>query len=269
MKSPLKPMMTMRLLQSVLFCCALVPVSSLQAKPVKTAGDVKIDEAKIEIMLREQRARGVSDSPELRKAIRQSLVVQAAIANEARKVDLHKTPLVQAQIELAQQNVLVQAWQQKVLVDRPPRDDEIKMEYDRQLTTLGSTDFRLRHILVKDESTANDLINKIKGGAKLADLARENSLDAQTRERGGAADWTNVSQLLPPLAEALKLLANGQLAPQPVKTDAGWHVLQREDSRLFQAMSYEQAKPQMQAIVARRILDQYINKLIESTGVKK
>ena len=74
--------------------------------------------------------------------------------------------------------------------------------------------------------------------------------------------------LLPPLAEAIKSLANGQLAPQPVKTDVGWHVLQREESRPYQTVSYEQAKPQMQAIIARRLLDQRIKALLDKAQVK-
>ena len=289
-------MMTSRLFQSLLLCVALALAGSVQAKPAKksktpatsvTSSTSEADEGRTllaqpfvtvngepqpnawaEILLREQRARGAADSPELRNAVRQSLVTQAAMAQEARKAGLHKNPLLQAQMELAQQNLLVQAWQQKVLADRPPQEDEIKAEYERQLASLGTTDYRLRHILVKDEATAKSLIEKIKAGAKLADLAQENSLDAQTRERGGASDWTNVSMLLPPLAEAIKSLAKGQLAPQPIKTDAGWHLLQREESRPFQTMSYEQAKPQMQGIVARRILDQRIKALLDTAQVK-
>ena len=281
------PISTSRLPRGLLLCCALALAASVQAKTQKSAKNPDAEEAKsvlaqpfvtvngeaqsnarAEILLREQRARGAADSPELRNAVRQTIVVQAVMAQEARKAGIHKNPLLQAQVELSQQNLLVQAWQQSVLAERPPRDDELKAEFDRQLATLGDTDYRLRHILVKDEATAKSLIEKIKAGAKLADLAPENSLDAETRQRGGAADWSNVALLMPPLAEALKPLANGQLAPQPVKTVAGWHVLQREDSRPFQTMSFDQAKPQMQAIVARRIIDARVNELVTKAKVK-
>ena len=280
----------LRLLQSLFLCAALALAGSVQAKPAKeskTAVTAEAEDARAllaqpfvtvngeplpnawaEVLLREQRARGADDTPKLRNAVRQNLVALALMVQEARKAALHKTPLLQAQMELAQQNLLVQAWQQKMLADHPPLEGEIKAEYERQLASLGNTDYRLRHILVKDEATAKGLIEKVKAGAKLADLALENSLDAQTRERGGASDWTNVSMLLPLLVEAIKPLANGQLAPQPVKTDAGWHVLQREESRPTQTMSYEQAIPQMQAIVARRILDQQIKALMDSAKVK-
>ena len=224
--------------------------------------------ARAEVMLRERLARGAADSPQLRNVVRQTLVAQAVMAQEARKARLQNAPLLQAQIELAQQNLLASAWQQKVLADNPPTEADLKAEYQRQLASLGDTDYRLRHLLVEDEATAKALIGKIRAGAKLDELARENSQDAETRERGGLSDWINVSRLMPPLAEALKTLSDGQLAPQPIKTDAGWHVLQREESRPLQTMSYEQAKPQMQAIVARRLLDARVKELVGRANVK-
>lgn len=244
-------------------------VSNSYADSVKHKEPAELGDTKFELALREQRMRGAADSPELRNAVRQNLVALAAMAREARKVGLHKQAIVKAQLELAEQNLLAQAWQQKALLDRPPREDELRVEYDRLLAGLGSTDYRLRHILVEQEGTAKNLIEQLKGGAKFADLAQANSLDAQTRVRGGETDWVNVSALAAPLADALKSLTNGQFASAPVKTETGWHVLQREDSRPFEAMTYEQAKPQIQAIVGQRLLAERIKELTETTKEKK
>lgn len=289
------PISSSRLPLTLLLCFALVlnahaqakSASTVSATPTKSTGSSVTEEtqallaqpyvtvngetqsnARAEILLREHLGRGATDSAELRASIRQALIVQAVMAQEARKAGMLKNPLLQAQMDLAQLSLLTQAWQQKVLAENPPHEDALKAEYDRQLRSLGTTDYRLRHVLVKDEATAKSLIDKIRAGAKFADLAMENSLDAETRQRGGAADWTNVAKLLPPLAETLKSLADGQLSPLPVKTTAGWHVLQREESRPFQIMSYEQAKPQLQSIVGRRIIDARIKELVEKAKVK-
>lgn len=243
------------------------PQATLATAFVTVNGEAQSN-ARAEILLREQIARGAPDSPEMRAAVRQTLITQLLMMQEARKAGLDKNPLLQAQIELTQNNLLAQAWQQKVLADNPPKDAEIKAEYERQLAGLGDTDYRLRHVLVKDEASAKGLLEKIRGGAKLADLALENSLDAATRERGGLSDWTNTAMLMPALSETLKSLSNGQVASQSVKTEAGWHVLQREESRPFQAMSFEQAKPQMQAVIARRMLDAKVQLLINQAKVK-
>jgi peptidyl-prolyl cis-trans isomerase C len=276
---------------SLLLCCALVLAGvahASDAKPktktnveaeaedtqvilaqpfVTVNGEVQTN-ARAEILLREYMVRGAKNSPELRATVQQILVIQAIMAQEARKANLHKNPLLQAQIELAEQDLLAQAWQQKVLAETPPDEVAIKAEYDRQFSSLGDTDYRVRHLLLKDEATAKSLIKKIKSGARLADLAIDHSLDTETRLRGGITDWTNVAMLLPPLAEALKPLAHGQVAPNPVKTDAGWHVLQLEDRRPFQTMSQDQARPQMQAVIARRKLDARIQELTQNAKVK-
>lgn len=276
-----------RLSTPYLLCCLLLLGGGAEAKPPKPVtvsaevGGAAVlaqpfvivngesqSNARAEMLLREQLVRGAPDSPELRQAVRQSLVTQAVMAQEARKIGLLKNPLLQAQIELAQNDLLARAWQQKVLEERSPREDEVKAEYDRQLASLGDTDYRLRHVLVKDEASARALLDQIKTGAKLADLAQSNSLDNESRQRGGVSDWINVSRLMPPLADALKKLKNGEILWQPVQTDAGWHVLQREESRPFQTLPYEQAKPQMQAVVAQRIIEERLKALIEQAKVK-
>jgi hypothetical protein len=45
-------------------------------------------------------------------------------------------------------------------------------------------------------------------------------------------------------------------------------VLQREESRPVRTMSFEQAKPQMQAIFARRIIDARVTELVTKAKVK-
>lgn len=144
--------------------------------------------ARAEVLMREQLARGVTDSPELRAGIRQMLISQAVMAQEARKAGLDKNPLLQARIELAQQNLMAQAWQQKVRAENPIKDEDIKAEYELQRARMSEHGYQLRHLLVKEEAVARLLLDKIKSGGKLADLTAEYSQDRQTRERGGLTD---------------------------------------------------------------------------------
>jgi peptidyl-prolyl cis-trans isomerase C len=238
------------------------------ARPFVTINREGQSTARAEVLMREQLARGAVDSPELRTGVRQMLISQAVMAQEARKAGLDKNPLLQAQIELAQQNLMAQAWQQKVLAENSIKDEEIKAEYELQRARMSEHDYQLRHLLVKDETVARLLTDKIKSGGKLADLTAEYSQDGQTRERGGLTDWTNGSAMQPALAEAVKPLAKGQVTAQPIKTEAGWHILQLEDRRPFQTLSLEKARPQIQMMLARRLLDSKIEALIKQAIVK-
>jgi len=211
--------------------------------------------ARAEMLLREQLARGAGDTAELRQGVREALINQALMTQEARKAKLDANPLLQAQMELAQQNVLAQAWQQQVLSEAPVKEEDLKAEYDRQIARMGDKDYFLRHLLVTQEATARLLLEKVQSGAKMADLAKEYSQDAQSRERGGMTDWVNAADLAPALAESVKTASKGQLMNKLIKTDAGWHVLQVEDVRAFKAPAFAETKPQLATIVARLALD--------------
>jgi peptidyl-prolyl cis-trans isomerase C len=163
---------------------------------------------------------------------------------------------------------LAQAWQQKTLSELQIKDADIKAEYDRQVALLADTDYLIRHLLVKEEATAKLLIDKLSSTSKMADLARDYSLDAQTRERGGLTDWTNAAALSPALASAIKTLTKGKSASQPVKTDAGWHVLQLEDSRAAKFANLEDLKPQLGASLARRMLDERLKALQAQASIQ-
>jgi len=243
---------------------ALTAVDDVQvqlAKPFVTVNGQAVPNAHAEVLLREQLSRGAADSPELRQGVRQILISQSLMAQQAKTAGLASNPLVQAHMALAQQSVLAQAWQQQELGTLTIQDADIKAEYDSQLAKLGDTDYLIRHLLVKEEATAKLLVEKINAGGKLAALTREYSQDAQTRERGGLIDWTNVATLSPTLAAAVKATAKGKLANQPIQTDAGWHVLQVEDSRAAKFASLEEAKPQLTSLLLRRQLDERLKAL--------
>jgi parvulin-like peptidyl-prolyl isomerase len=84
-----------------------------------------------------------------------------------------------------------------------------------------------RHILVADEATAQSLIDQINQGADFAQLAIQHSLDGSTARTGGDLDWVSRGDLLQPEVEdAIFALQPGEMAPQPVRSSLGYHVIQ-------------------------------------------
>lgn len=238
------------------------------AQPFVTINGEVQPNARAEVLLREQLGRGVPDSADLRNGVREQLINQAMMAQEARKTGLDKEPLVQARIELARQNILAQAWQQKVLSEITVKDEDLQAEYQAQLARLGTQEYLVRHLLVADETTAKLLIEKLQSGAKMSDLAAQYSRDSSTQNRGGLTDWSPAGNLLPPLAKAVAQLDKGKLSAEPVRTDAGWHVLQLEDKREFTAPALESIRPQLTQIIAGRALENRAKALKAQTKVQ-
>ena len=52
----------------------------------------------------------------------------------------------------------------------PVSDAEVQAEYQAQIKALGTQEYQLRHVLVNDEKTAQQVLDKIKRGAQLAAL---------------------------------------------------------------------------------------------------
>lgn len=228
-----------------------VTVASPPSLALKINGQVSPVE-RGDLLLRDQLARGAADTPQLRTAIRETLINQTLMAQEAVKQSLDQLPLVKARAELAQQNTLAQAWQQKAMQDAVVSDVDIQAEYQVQVKALGTQEYRLRHVLVADEKTAQQVLAKAKSGSKFESLAAESSRDPGTRDKGGLSDWVAEGRLSPAILQAVQGLKNGQLAAQAVQTPAGWQVLRLEEKRALTPPTLEAVTPQLKLAVAQK-----------------
>ncbi|MBN1564219.1 MAG: peptidylprolyl isomerase [Anaerolineae bacterium] len=106
-----------------------------------------------------------------------------------------------------------------------------------------------RHILVKDEATARALIQQIQGGADFAALAAQYSFDGSTAQTGGDLSWVSEGDLLQKEVEdAIFALEPGQLAPEPVQSSLGYHVIQvleRVEDRPLSAAALAEKRQQV------------------------
>ena len=92
---------------------------------------------------------------------------------------------------------------------------------------------------------AEQLIKKIKGGAKFEDLAKANRSTPARRANGGDLGWFTTSRMVKPFADAVKGLKKGEITPEPVQTQYGWHVIQLEDTRDVTPPPFDQVKAQL------------------------
>lgn len=139
----------------------------------------------------------------------------------------------QFEMLLAQSNVTKEAFKdnlrfdllkQKATDDVKVSDKEIKAYYDQAKYELNA-----RHILVKDEKKAKEIVKKLKDGADFAQLAKEESIDGSA-ESGGELGWFTVGQMVTEFNDAAYALELNTVS-EPVKTEFGYHIIEVTDKR--------------------------------------
>jgi len=96
-------------------------------------------------------------SPQQRDKALDNLIGGRLVADEAMKDGLDKDPDTAYILQLTRLNVLEQAVEQRYLKDRKPTEQELRAEYETQLAAMPKTEYHARHILVKDEATAEQI----------------------------------------------------------------------------------------------------------------
>jgi peptidyl-prolyl cis-trans isomerase C len=266
---PLKPGLLIAGLSGLMFLTAC-NAQDATTKPGAPAGAVAIvngtpiSQARFDFLLKQAVAQGQTDNAELRKNIRENLIVQEMAAQEAVKKGLDKNPEVANQLDMARESVLVRAYLQDYIKTHPVSDSDLKAEYDKIKAKMGDTEYKASHILVPTEAEAKAIIAQLKKGAKFEKLASEKSKDPGSKAKGGDLGWNSPATFVKPFADAMVKLHKGQYTTEPVQSPFGWHVIKLEDTRALQAPPFEQVK----ANLAQRAQQQQVEKAIEELKAK-
>lgn len=203
-----------------------------------------------------------------RASLIKSLVKMESVAQAARKAGVDKNPDTQAELHLTDNDILVQAMLESYAKSHQPTDAELKSAYDAKVKAMDPNQYKARHILVKDQAQAQDIIKQLNKGASFATLAGKYSQDPGSAKNGGElGDWFSGSTMVPEFAHALSGLKKGQITQQPVQTQYGWHVIQLEDVRTNQPPSFEQMHDQLVNEVQNKAVGDYIKQITDSAKV--
>ncbi|CAI8716903.1 peptidylprolyl isomerase [Methylocaldum szegediense] len=199
---------------------------------------------------------GISDEQIVEELIKRELLSQEAEAQQ-----LTKDPKYAARLENANRMMLSQIAAEHFINTAAISDEDLKKEYDQRVGSLKMTEYKARHILVDSEQAAKDVIKKLQKGEKFADLAKKVSKDPGSKGSGGDLGWFNPQQMVPPFANAVVSLKNGELTQTPVQTQFGWHVILREDSREQPPPAFDAVKDQLRSMMQTQRLQQHIGEL--------
>ena len=222
---------------------ALYAAGVCYGQPVARVNGVAIPQNRVEQLVKNAVAQGQTDSPELRNRIRDVLINQEIMTQEAVKKGLDKNSEVSTQIEINKQQVLINAYLRDYFKVNPITEDTVKKEYEAAKARMGNREVKARHILVKQEDEAKQIIAQLKKNTNFEKTAAEKSTDSGSKGTGGDLGWINpnTAPMVPSFLDALKKLKKGQLTDVPVQSQFGWHVIRVDDERPATAPPFEEA----------------------------
>jgi len=159
---------------------------------------------------------------------------------------------------MARQAVLVRALLDNELKAHPVSDADLEKQYEQFKASMGTNEYKVRHILVDKEEDAKAIIAELNKGGDFAKLAKDKSKDPGSKDNGGDLDWGPAARYVKPFADAVTSLQKGQTTSTPVKTDFGYHVIRLDDIRPLQVPPFTELKDQFR----QRAQQQQIQRLV-------
>jgi len=220
-----------------------------------------IDTVKSEFAKRSRQPMNIPDERWTEELVNRELLYQ-----EAKKKGLYNDPDIRTKLALSARSILSDAYVQDYMKSVQVSDEDIQAEYNKYVEKMKSPEYKARHILVKDEKTAKQVIAKLKKGADFSELAKKKST-GPSGPKGGELGWFVPQQMVPAFSEAVSKLKDGEYTTEPVKTRFGYHVIIRDASREKQPPSLEKMKPSITAMIKQKKLQEHIKQLRETSTV--
>src|SRR5258706_11780729 len=230
---------------------------------------VTIPQSRIDAMNRELSAQGQPDNPERQQAVKEELVNREVLAQAAAKRGLDKSADVAAQMDMARQAVLVRALFESEVKAHPITDDMLRVQYEQFKASMGTSEYKVRHILVEKEDEAKAIITELNKGGDFAKIAKDKSKDPGSKETGGDLDWGPSARYVKPFADAVQATPKGQTTTAPVKTDFGYHVIRVDDVRPLKVPTFDEVKDQFRQRAQQQMVQKMVMDLRQKAKVEE
>ena len=181
------------------------------------------------------------------------------LANSPEGKALASDPEIAAALQVARARLLAQAFVRSELEKVTIDEAEVQKRYDATYGGEPKSEYKARHILLNSRDAAVAAIKSLDKGEDFAKLAEKHSI-GPSKSVGGDLGWFEAGQMVPEFGAATAELSNGSYTKEPVKTQFGWHVILREDSREVPQPDLKTARAEIEG----KIRQEYVAKAIRS-----
>ncbi len=247
-----------------LACSGLFLASSplvAEDKILATVNGQNVTESQLEIAAAQSKIDFKAITPEQKKLLTEALINRQLVLGEAIKANYNNDPDIKARVKALTDSYIAANYLATIAEKMNSSEDEMKAYYNKNVVPNVPKEYKARHILVKTEDEAKTLIKEIDSGADFSKLAKEKSTDSGSASKGGDLGWFTEQDMVASFSKAVAGLKKGELAKSPVKSQFGWHVIILEDERSAAAPEFSAVKDEINKILIKIKLNQYLNDL--------
>ena len=257
---------------------------------VAQRGDVRLTEADLKDTLDrlDPAARAqVTANPQNLAAFARERLMNMAVLAEAKSKSWDQTPDVMKKLAETRDAVILQTYLASTVPVDPnfPGDADVAAAYEQnraRLTVPKQLHVAQIVLLVPRDASAKDeedirkkaldlRAQAAKPKADFAELARKNSQETSTAEKGGDVGWIREPDMLPAVREAVSALSDNGIS-QPVRAPDGWHVLKLLETKQSGPVPLADAKPQLvQALRqarSQRLMRAYLDTMLKTQPIE-
>jgi hypothetical protein len=282
------------LLRAVPLMLAALLLTAADAPPdaglVAQRGDVRLTGAELQDVLSlldpTTRAQVTATQQSLATFARDR-VLNMAILAEAKAKNWDTQPEIVRKIAEVRDAVITQTYVASLVPPDPafPGDADIATAYEANKARLMlPRQYHIAQIVLAVKSGAtpqeDEEVHKKASGiraqaarpnADFAELARKNSQDPQSAEKGGDIGWLQEPNMLPAVRDAVSGLIESGVS-QPVRAADGWHILKLLAMKPSGPISLQDAKPQIVAALrqarTQRLVRAYLDDMIKAQPIQ-
>jgi len=258
-------------LPAILLSASLLSLSAAHAEENKTI--VIIDGKSIDsetfdnyISMRVQQVQHKGAiSNEQRKLLLEEYINSELLYNAAMKAGIDKLPEVKAEIEMQTRTAIINSGLKNHL-DKSLTEAALMEAYNAKYGE-GTAEYHTRHILLENESDANNTLSALKRGEDFKKLAGISSIDPSSSE-GGDLGWLGTDQMPPEFSGVVSTLKPGEYSQIPVQSHFGWHIIMLDEKRTIDPPAIEMVAKEVASALQNKVVLEYIDSLRKNATIE-
>ncbi len=158
-------------------------------------------------------------------------------------------------------------WSKRLAESVNPTDDELKKVFSESKGITVPTGYKVRHILVMNETLADDLLKQLNSKTRedhdtlFSSLATKHSLDMKSRQNGGIVGWVDATTVPPAIIDGIKDKKVGTLVKLAMG-NAMWEIIVVDEISPEHPATFEEAKNSLVIMMRQKAIADEANKIL-------